>query len=271
MMRFETILFCADPAIVGSAARAGIDAVIVDWEQRGKERRQKGADTEINQQTLADLQRVRACTDQPVLCRINGFGPHTGPELELAISAGADEILLPMVKSAGEVQQVLRLVGDRCKVGILVETVEAVAEAPELARLPLSRVYLGLNDLAIARQTPFIFTAVADGTVARVRQAFPQPFGFAGLTLPDCGNPVPCRLLMAEMARLGCSFSFLRRSFYRDIQGRRWEEQVPRIQEALRAAFSRTAHEIERDRLRLLEILNQSAPNGMGSCLQSLS
>ena len=86
-----------------------------------------------------------------------------------------------------------------------------------------------------------------DGTVARVRSLFNVPFGFAGLTLVDGGFPVPCRLLIAEMARLGCSFTFLRRSFHRDIRGRATGEEVPRILQAIAAAAERSAAAVERD------------------------
>ena len=117
-----------------------------------------------------------------------------------------------------------------------------------LGRLPLSRVYVGLNDLMIDRGGSSIFTAVLDGTVARVRSAFSVPFGFAGLTVVDGGFPVPCRLLIAEMARLGGSFTFLRRSFHRDIRGRAIGEDVPRILQALSSAAHRSAATVERDR-----------------------
>jgi hypothetical protein len=101
-----------------------------------------------------------------------------------------------------------------------VETIEAVQLAEELGRLPVTRVYVGLNDLAIARGSRHIFTAIADGTIDRLRPHFSAPFGFGGLTIVGAGFPVPCRVLMAEMARLQCTFTFLRRSFIADIANR---------------------------------------------------
>ena len=124
-----------------------------------------------------------------------------------------------MVRSAGEVADAIRVARGRCGVGILVETVDAVRNAAELARLPLSRVYVGLNDLSIERGSRSIFEALTDGLVDEVRPLFTVPFGMAGLTLPDCGRPIPCRLLIGEMARLACDFSFLRRSWRRDVSG----------------------------------------------------
>jgi len=237
MIVFSLFLFSTDVDLIRAAAEGGVAGIVVDWEHIGKAERQAGFDTQINHDTLEDLRRVRAYTEARVLCRINAFGPWTHREVKEAVEAGADEILLPMVRSVEEVEQVLEWVQGRCGVGILIETREAVRRCQDLARLPLTRVYLGLHDLAIERQTPNPFRAISDGIVEQVRCAFHVPFGFAGLTLPDRGFPIPCRLLIAAMARLGCSFSFLRRSFLRDMAGRNPRAEIPRLLEALQEAF----------------------------------
>jgi len=59
LKRFTLTLFSTRPAFIRQAVAAGIDAVLVDWEYRGKERRQASADTQINHDTLDDLRRVR--------------------------------------------------------------------------------------------------------------------------------------------------------------------------------------------------------------------
>jgi hypothetical protein len=186
-----------------------------------------------------------------VICRINKYSTRTAEEVEQAVAGGADEILLPMVQSTEEVEHVLRQARGRCGVGILVETVAAIQVVQELARLPLCRVYVGLNDLAIERRAPNIFTAVLDRTVEGVRGHFRVPFGFAGLTLRDCGYPIPCRLLIGEMARLQCGFGVLRRSFYRDIRGRNPAVEIPRLRDALREAYLRPPEAVRRDRYAL--------------------
>ena len=248
---FRLTLFSTDAAFVREAVAAGVDEVIVDWERSGKRSRQAGADTQIGCDTADDLRRVRASTAGRVLCRINGYGPTTASEVDTAVAAGADELLLPMVRSPQEVESVLGLAAGRCGVGMLVETVDAVRAAPQLGRLPVSRVYVGLNDLAIERGSTSIFAAVVDGTVERVRQSFDVPFGFAGLTLPDRGFPVPCRLLMGEMVRLGCSFSFLRRSFHADLLDVPLQQAVEAIREGLAAAAHRSPEQVVTDRAAL--------------------
>lgn len=270
---FRLTLFSTDASIITQAVAAGVDALIVDWEHIGKAERQLGADTQINYDTLDDLRRVRAVTSAAnaahqqsarVLCRVNAPGPTTAAEIEAAAAAGADEILLPMVRRPGEAEAALRYAAGQCGVGILVETVEAIACAPDLAALPLTRVYIGLNDLAIARGSPSIFAPLADGTLERLRGLFGQPFGFGGLTLPDRGEPLPCRLLIAEMARLGCSFSFLRRSFLRDMAGRAFADEVPRLKEAIADAQARPAAAVARDRQALDTALRALIPAGTG-------
>jgi hypothetical protein len=253
--RFGLALFTTNPAFIRRAVASGVNSIVVDWEHIGKEQRQSHTDTQINHDTLDDLQRVRASTEANIICRLNRHGATTVEEVEQAVGAGADEVLLPMVQTAEEVELVLDLASGRCGVGILIETVAAVALAEELASLPLSRVYVGLNDLAIERRTPGIFAAVADGTVGRIRTPFRIPFGFGGLTLPDRGFPVPSRLLIGEMVRLGCDFSFLRRSFHRDVQGRDLSVEIPRILGAILAARRRSPAAVARDRKELETII----------------
>lgn len=247
-MRFDLLLFTKNQNCAAEALVAGVHAIIVDWENRGKPERQRGADTQINFDTLDDLRRLRRAGIRPLTVRINGFGSHTSTEVEEAISSGADEILLPMVRKPQEVAKCLHMVNERCKVGILIETPEAVAAAAELGRFPLSRVYVGLNDLAICRKSSSIFEALVDGTVDGIRPHITTDFGVGGLTLPERGHPIPCRLLAGELVRLQCSFSFLRRSFLSDMRGRRMSDEVPRILQAVEALQSRDATEVSRDR-----------------------
>jgi 2-keto-3-deoxy-L-rhamnonate aldolase RhmA len=251
--RFELLLFSTEREFVIEAAAAGIDGIIVDWEVAGKERRQAGADTEINHDSLEDLERVRSWVDIPVLCRINAPGPMTERELEWAIGAGADEVLVPMARSPRELERVIDAARGRCGVGALIETVDAVEKVQEFASLPLSRLYVGLNDLAIDRGALSIFTALVDGTVERVSSAVHGSFGFGGLTAPERGHPIPCRLLIGETARLGGCFSFLRRSYKRDVAEAGQAELVTRLRLALTEACARTPLEVERDRRDLAE------------------
>ncbi len=240
----DLFLFTTDVDYAQEALAAGVDGLVVDWEHLGKQQRQAGADTEVNHDTVEDLLRLRRSIDAPVLVRIHAAGEGSKREVEEAIDGGATEILLPMVRRIDDVARVLALIEGRCGLGILIETADAVRIAPALCALPLARVYVGLNDLSIDRGLANIFTSVADGTVERVRNACAKPFGFAGLTHPDGGAPIPCRVLLNEMVRLDCAFSFVRRSFRRDAERYGVAEVVRALREEIDAARERSAAEL---------------------------
>jgi hypothetical protein len=225
----DLFLFTVDPGRGRDVVAAGAAGIVVDWERRGKARRQEGEGTQINADTADDLARMRAATDGRLLCRINGHGAWTAVEVDRAIACGADEILLPMVRTTEEVDRTLDLVAGRCGLGILIETQDAVGRAASLAERPLSRIYVGLNDLRIDRRSTELFRPLVDGTVDAVRAEAAQPFGVAGLTLPEGGFPVPAFLLAAELVRLGADFTFLRRAFTTDMAGRDPFVEVPRL------------------------------------------
>jgi hypothetical protein len=255
---FELILFHTNAEFDTSAIQAGIQTIIVDWEQRGKEQRQRNFDTQINLHTADDLRIARSIKNTRLICRLNGWGPWTAEEVELAIGLGVDELLLPMVRSVKEVEDTLTVIAGRCGFGIMLETPQALELAASLAQFPLARVYMGLNDLSILRQDRHLFAPVADGTVQRFREAFARlSFGFGGLTLPDRGYPLTCQLLINEMARLDCNFSFLRRSFVRDIRGYDLNIGVQKIKAALTEAHNRTVAQVQADQAELLAAIMQ--------------
>jgi len=234
--------------------RAGAAGIVVDWERRGKRRRQAGSDTQINADTPDDLAAVRVATGGRVICRVNGWDRWTAAEIDLAVALGADEVLLPMVRRPEEVDAAVERVAGRCGLGILLETSDAIRRADELLRRPLSRVYVGMNDLMIDRGTGPLFAALVDGTADRLADlavAAGIPFGVAGLTVPEGGHPVPCRLVAGELVRVSASFTFLRRSFHADTAGRDLEVEVPRILAMVEEARLRDVDQVVADRARL--------------------
>jgi hypothetical protein len=229
----DLFLFTVEPSWGADVVAAGAAGIVVDWERRGKARRQLGEGTQINEDTPDDLSRMRAAISGRLVCRINGYGPWTAGEVDEAVRRGADEILLPMVRTPEQVDRTLDLVADRCGLGILIETQDAVQRAAEFAGRPLSRIYVGLNDLRIDRRSTELFRPLIDGTVDAVRGHVAQPFGVGGLTLPGRGFPVSSDLLAAELVRTGADFTFLRRSFTADMAGRDPFVEVPLLLEAV--------------------------------------
>ena len=94
----------------------------------------------------------------------------------------------------------------------MVETREAIRLGRALSQLPLAHAYIGLHDYYIDGGSSGLFEPIVDGTLDRFRDEYPGAIGFAGIiTRPGGGNPIPQRLLLAAMARLGCAFGVARR------------------------------------------------------------
>ena len=249
----DLFLFTHDLGQARESFEGGVDGFVVDWETLGKDRRQREHDTEINQDTPEDLERLRVLENARRICRVNAFGATTPREIEVAIEKGATDLLLPMVRSPREVDAYLRRVDGRVRAGILIETQEACDCAREIAAMPIDLVYVGLNDLAISRHSGSIFAPFVDGLALEVREHFETtPFGMGGLTVVDGGFPLPSLVLMSELARHRCDFSFLRRSYRRDIVGRHPGNEVARIQAAWKAFEMRDAAAVEADHQRFL-------------------
>ncbi|MBU6383142.1 MAG: hypothetical protein KGQ49_04325 [Verrucomicrobia bacterium] len=237
-------MFTVDCDLVRQANSCGIDAIIVDWEWRGKEERQKNFDTQINHHTLDDLKAVAKIATIPIICRINAISADTKQEIEAALSHGAAELLIPMVRTKREVEQALDWTQDRAKVGILIETNAAVNCAMEMSSLPLSRMYLGMNDLCVENRSPHIFTPLVNGQLDALRPKIARPFGFGGLTLPHLGHPIPCQLLVDAMVRLDCHFSFLRRAFLKDTAGKNMGSAVSQIRHAIHCSREKSFQQL---------------------------
>ncbi len=215
-MRFMMIV--SRPDIAAFVATRGVDRLMVDLEWIGKAERQPG-DTWKSRATLDDVTRVRAAVPgTELMVRLNPSHDGTAGEVEAAIARGADWLMLPMWREAGEVADFLRLVGGRARVMPLAETAGALAALPEmLARARPDALMIGLNDLSIDLGRSFMFQPLVDGTLdlpcARLREAGLE-FGIGGVARAGEGA-LPPEVLLGEHARLGSDWVILSRTFHR--------------------------------------------------------
>lgn len=265
----ELFFFTNNLGCALKAQKAGMDSVIIDWELKDKESRQAGYDLETNNDSAQDVSHLAKHLDIPVTVRINALGSHTNDELNCAIKNGAKIVMLPMAKSYKEVGEFLRLVNRRAKTIIQVETPQLVHEVDKISQLGWDYVYIGLNDLMIGRGGSCIWEAVADGTVEFVcRELRGRKYGFAGITVLGGGEPIRFGLILHELIRLGCSMSFLRRSFKKEILDRDWESEIKAIRSFTEASRSRgyLAKKYDHNRLlnqitRLKEAIAEKEPS----------
>lgn len=222
-MALKLMYITNDPKVAKIAEANGVDRIFLDMEYIGKDERQGGMNTVQNHHTPADVRRIKeAVTKAQVMCRVNPIHEATKAygsskeEIDEAIAAGADILMLPFFKTAAEVAEFIRLVDGRAKTLPLVETPEAVEAIDEILALSgIDEILIGLNDLSLGYGMKFMFQLLADGTVERLCLKFKQagiPYGFGGIAALGKGM-LPSEYVIREHYRLGSTCAILSRSF----------------------------------------------------------
>ena len=234
-----------DPKTAEIAEQAGVDRIFVDLETVGKELRQRGLNTVKSHHTINDVRTLRkAVSKSELLVRVNQIYSGSGTEINEAIDAGADVLMLPYFKSAEQVRTFLRLVNGRAKTMLLFETPEAVENIDDiLAADGIDECFIGLNDLHLGYHMKFMFQLLADGTVEKICRRFAyygKPYGFGGIARVGSGM-LPAEHIIGEHVRLNSSGVILSRSFCNTAEITDYDEidvifrtEVPKIREAER-------------------------------------
>lgn len=216
----KLMFICNDAALARYATQCGVDRIFVDLELHGKWERQGHRDTLISGHSMADVARVRqAIPGHELLVRLNPLHTDSGEEVEQAIAAGADLLMLPMFETPGQVAEFVALVKGRARVVPLVETPAAMNHFAQLVALPgVDELYIGLNDLHMALGMDFMFEPLANGMVeqaATLAREHGMPFGFGGIARMDEGM-LSGEMVLGEHVRLGSSSVILSRTFHRN-------------------------------------------------------
>jgi hypothetical protein len=242
----QFFLFNTDLDLALRAERAGIDSIVIDWESKGKEKRQKGHDLERNLDTPEDIRILSNQLKIPVSVRINSVWKNTSAEVETAIASGAGMIMLPMAKRVDEVKRFLSIVGGRTKTIVQVETPELVEVLADFKGLDWDIAYIGLNDLMVASGRSSIWESLSDGTAEKICSSLHgRVYGFGGSTILGGGEPIINILILHEMIRLGASVSVMRRTFKRELLDRDFDAEM----KVLRAFVSCSERRGEQARL----------------------
>jgi len=214
-MKFFLVSNCSD--IVCFAIASGVDRIFIDTEVLGKHERQGHLDTVISHHSLDDVKRLRPVVPKGrLLVRINPLHVGSQAEIDRAIVAGADILMLPMFHTSAEVHDFVRFVDGRALTNLLVETPQAAESLQAcLAVGGVDEVHIGLNDLHLALGLDFMFQPLVNGLVDRLAQILRDqgvPFGIGGLARVGEGL-LPAELILAEHVRLGSSAAILSRTF----------------------------------------------------------
>lgn len=211
------------PEIAKIVEDAGVERIFIDMEFIGKSVRQGGMDTVQSHHTINDIRGIKnVLSKSQIMVRCNPIHDATGKycsskeEIDNAINAGADILMLPYFKTVKEVKTFIELVDGRAKVLPLVETPEAVDCIDEILKLDgIDEIFVGLNDLSLGYGMKFMFQLLADGTIDRLCEKFKAkgiPYGFGGIASLGRGM-LPSERVIAEHYRLGSTCAILSRSF----------------------------------------------------------
>lgn len=222
-MALKLMYITNSPDVARIAEAAGVDRVFVDMEYIGKAARQGGMDTVQSHHTVRDIKEIKHVVSKAnVLVRVNPIHDATTKysssqdEIDAAITAGADILMLPYFKTVSEVETFIELVGGRVKTMLLVETPEAVDAIDGILKINgIDGVHIGLNDLSLGYGKKFMFELLADGTVDRLCRKFQSsglPYGFGGIASLGKGM-LPSEYIIKEHYRLGSTCAILSRSF----------------------------------------------------------
>ena len=211
------------PWVAKIAEEAGVDWIFLDMEWIGKNSRQKGLDTVQNHHNFEDIRNIKnSVSKAKVLVRVNPIHealpdyPSSIDEINSAIDAGADILMLPFFKTVRDVRFFIDCVKGRANTCLLLETPEAALLLDEILEVTgVDMIHIGLNDLHLALGKKFMFELLADGTIDRLSakiKAKGIPFGFGGIATLD-GGALPGIKVLKEHYRLGSSMVILSRSF----------------------------------------------------------
>lgn len=249
--KFEIFAFYSNPTNLVELVSHGVDGIIVDWERKGKSNRQSLYNTQVNEHTVQDLSFVAKQEPSNLICRVNGPEYWSADEINKAIDLGAKEILVPMVTNLSQAEFVVETVAGRAKIGLMLETNEALSIADQLDKLDIHRFFVGLNDLSIQRKNRNLFVPLVDGTIDELRSKITKRFGIAGLTHPAAGEPIPCSLVIKQMKKFNASFGFLRRAFYKDLERYSTQEILTALRAELDDAQDTEPHKFTPEEINL--------------------
>lgn len=212
-----------NPVTAQIAQKARVDRIWIDMEYIGKGARQGGMDTVQNHHTIEDIKRLRpVVTSAELMVRVNPIHEATvdyndsKAEIDEAIQAGADVLMLPYFKTVDEVQKFVSYVNGRAKTQLLVETAEAVEQIDKILEVPgIDEVHIGLNDLHLSYHMGFMFELICGDIVRNLcdkLRAKGIKYGFGGIARVGFGM-LPAEHIIAEHYHLGSTAAILSRGF----------------------------------------------------------
>jgi hypothetical protein len=234
-----------DPDEAAACAAAGVDRIGIDLDRNGKAERQAGQQSWISPHQLAALPLLRARLPQHCLfLRTNPLHAGSRDEVEAALAAGADVLMLPNFQTLAEVEVFVGLVDGRAAVVPLVERRDALPLIAAFPALGITEIHFGLNDLALdfgVRNRLALLLHPEIEAACTVAGQVMHRFGVGGVASPNTvGLPVPAVSVIAQHGRLGSGGAMLARCFWGKDRAAGRGRVLPDIR-AIRTAYAASA------------------------------
>lgn len=237
-------LFTSDLKLARLAEQSGLDSIMIDWEQKTAE--SETADGSVD--TTQDLEQLVSELEIPISVRINGTKDGLEDEVNIACDYGAQYIMFPMATHEDEIHKFIELVNGRAQTIIQIETQQLVNRLDKIRNIQWDYAYIGMLDLASSRGEDSIWPLLLDHTIENIVTTLRgRSVGFGGITVVGGGSPVPFTMLLHEMTRLSCAFSFMRRSFKRELKDRDFNAEVDAVRSLIKASRARGHSAITED------------------------
>ncbi|MBX9751906.1 MAG: CoA ester lyase [Roseococcus sp.] len=190
------------PRFVEKSATSGADAILLDLEDSVPAERKAEA-----RAALATAIPIARSGGADVLVRVNRLIGQAVGDIEAAVAAGADGILLTKVLGPDHVQLAAELLTGAMRIIPMIETAAALQRMAEIARASprIAGLLVGAEDLAAecgaASDDEIIAMAKRQMVLAAVAAGV-APLGTLG-TVADYRNPEKIRALVARSRRAG--------------------------------------------------------------------
>ena len=216
---FVLTLFTNDIALAKRADEAGIDRVGLDLESIGKKERQNPQESWISDHKISQLPEIGgAIRNAKLFARTNPIHKGSNSEIDILIESGAQVLMLPMFRTAQEVDSFVEMVRGRAEVSLLLETKGAAANVEDIVKVAgIDEIHVGLNDLHLEMGMKNHFQILVSPLIEHLSNCVRSaglPFGFGGIgRANDTSLLVPSSLVYAQYPRLKADRALVSRVF----------------------------------------------------------
>lgn len=245
------------------AIKSGVRFVFIDMETLGKEERQKDRGAVFNCHTLQDVERI--CSLLPrenIMVRVNPIHENSENEINDVCLHRPGYVMLPYFKKINEVETAYKLLPRDTKLYLLFETIDSLELIPQIvASGMVSKIHLGLNDLAIEMGYKCIFKVLFDVRFLKAIDHLNKlgvNFGIGGVGKIGI-HEIPAEMLITQFQKLGADSVILSRAFNsEDVwldEGKLFNQELSKLNQVVSSFSGMTKEQFDSNENVLADLL----------------